>query len=102
MGGEGNATPEQVAQWEAEPLLPPESMSEKFNAVKRYFAGGTKTMLAGNYSYSFLCLPSFCPWKKGGHQVSFTPSNTTGIADMSSQKPKLSSHLLFEEAEVKV
>ena len=70
MGGDGVATPEQLAVWEAEPLPPPESFKTKFNAVKGYFGAGPKSFLFGQYSYGFLCMPNFWPWRKGGSAVS--------------------------------
>ena len=70
MGGDSTATPAQIAEWEAEPLLPPESFADKFSAVKNYFARGPKAFMFGSYSYSYLCMPTFFPWKKGGNKVS--------------------------------
>ena len=70
MGGDSTATPAQIAAWEAEPLLPPESFADKFRAVKNYFGRGPKAFMFGSYSYSYLCMPTFLPWKKGGSTVS--------------------------------
>ena len=69
MGGGGNATAEEIAIWEAEPLLPPESFADKGRAIEGYFKAGPKNYLFGSYSYRFLCMPTFWPWRKGGSTV---------------------------------
>jgi uracil-xanthine permease len=56
-----------MAAWEAEPLTPPESFMDKFRAIKSYFGKGPKSFLFGSYSYSYLCMPTFLPWKRGGN-----------------------------------
>ena len=68
-GGEANASPEQIAIWEAEPLTPAESFGDKASAVKNFFGQGTQHWLKGQYSYGFLCMPTLWPWKSGGHAV---------------------------------
>lgn len=70
MGGDGVATPAQLAQWEAEPLPPAESFSDKFKALVGYFGRGYKSFIFGSYSYGYLCLPNPWPWRKGGNAVS--------------------------------
>lgn len=69
MGGGGNATAEEIALWESEPLLPAESFADKGRAIKGYFKAGPKAYLFGSYSYRFLCMPTFWPWRKGGNTV---------------------------------
>jgi len=59
-----------MAVWEAEVLPPPESFKTKLNAVKNYFGRGPKAFIFGSYSYSYLCMPTFFPWKTGGSAVS--------------------------------
>ena len=70
-GGEpGSQTAENVKRWEAMEEPPRQTIAEKLAAVKTYFKGGWKTVIFGDYDYSYLCMPDFCPWKKGGRPVS--------------------------------
>lgn len=65
MGGDSDtASPEQLAAWEREELRPVETFGDKLNAVKKYFGAGPRSFLFGDYSYGYLCMPTFCPWKK--------------------------------------
>ena len=68
-GGDMTATPEQIAAWEAEELPPTESFGDKVRAIRTYFGAGPKSFIFGHYSYRFLCMPSFWPWRKGGNVV---------------------------------
>ena len=70
-GGEpGSETAENVKRWEAMEEPPRQTIAEKLAAVKTYFKGGWKQIIFGDYDYSYLCMPDFCPWKKGGRPVS--------------------------------
>ncbi|KAK9815474.1 hypothetical protein WJX72_004255 [[Myrmecia] bisecta] len=69
MVADGIATPEQVAIWEAEELPPSESFGDKLKAVKNYFGSGPKAFIFGRYSYGYLCMPNWCPWRAGGSQA---------------------------------